>query len=75
MTTITYRAAHAAARPARPEGAAAGIIARIAGLWTRHALYRRTLAELDALSDRELADIGISRYDIPAIARDTARGA
>ncbi len=31
--------------------------------------YRRTFDELSRLSNRELADLGISRYDIPRIAR------
>ena len=31
--------------------------------------YRRTYNELNRLSNRELADLGISRYDIPRIAR------
>ena len=31
--------------------------------------YRRTVNELSALSNRELADLGISRGDIPFIAR------
>jgi len=30
--------------------------------------YRRTVAELSQLSDRELADIGLDRCDIPRIA-------
>jgi len=34
--------------------------------WRR---YRTTLNELNSLSTRELSDLGISRYDIPAIAR------
>ncbi|RPE71608.1 uncharacterized protein DUF1127 [Pacificibacter maritimus] len=33
----------------------------------------RYMQELTMLSDRELNDIGISRADIPAIARDAAR--
>ena len=33
--------------------------------------YRRTVRELSALSDRDLADIGIARSDIPAIAAGT----
>ncbi len=40
--------------------------------------YRKYLAiqeELQLLSDRELADIGISRFNIPDIARDAARTA
>jgi uncharacterized protein YjiS (DUF1127 family) len=37
--------------------------------------YHDTVDELYALSDRDLADIGISRSDIPAVARDAARTA
>ena len=32
-------------------------------------LYHRTVAELNALGDRELADLGIARGDIRRIAR------
>lgn len=31
--------------------------------------YRKTVAELSALSNRELSDLGISRADIPFVAR------
>ncbi len=31
--------------------------------------YRRTVRELNNLSNRELADLGINRYDIPFVAR------
>ena len=34
--------------------------------------YNRSLSELNRLGDRELADIGISRSDIPRVAWDTA---
>ena len=34
--------------------------------------YRETLRELSHLSDRELNDLGISRYEIKAIARQHA---
>jgi uncharacterized protein YjiS (DUF1127 family) len=37
-----------------------------------HRNYRRTLDELENLSDRELADIGIHRSLIPEIAREAA---
>ena len=36
--------------------------------------YLRTVAELNALTDRELADLGISRFSIPEIAREAAYG-
>jgi uncharacterized protein YjiS (DUF1127 family) len=35
-------------------------------------LYRRTVRELAQLSDRELADLGIARFDIPRVAREAA---
>ena len=31
--------------------------------------YRETVRELSGLTDRELEDIGVSRYDIDALAR------
>lgn len=34
--------------------------------WRR---YRQTVAELSRLSNRELTDLGISRADIPFVAR------
>jgi uncharacterized protein YjiS (DUF1127 family) len=37
-------------------------------------VYARTVAELNALSDRELADLGMSRLSIPEIAREAAYG-
>ena len=36
--------------------------------------YHRNLAELSQLSDRELADIGIDRADIPRIASGAYNG-
>lgn len=43
--------------------AAAGVKARWDGMRER----RRVFRELEAMSDRELADVGISRYDIPRV--------
>jgi uncharacterized protein YjiS (DUF1127 family) len=44
--------------------------------WRRsRSVYNRTFNELEALSGRELADIGITRYDIPFIAADAAKTA
>ena len=34
--------------------------------------YRETVRELSRLSDRDLADLGISRFDIDSVARDAA---
>jgi uncharacterized protein YjiS (DUF1127 family) len=44
---------------------------RIADPISRALQYRRTFAELASLDDRTLADLGISRGDIPAIASGT----
>lgn len=35
---------------------------------------RRTRDELAQLSDRELDDLGVSRYDIPRVAREAVYG-
>jgi uncharacterized protein YjiS (DUF1127 family) len=37
------------------------------------AIYRQTFEELSALSDRDLADLGIARASIPSVAREAAR--
>lgn len=38
--------------------------------WQR---YSRTVTELEALSNRDLADLGLSRSDIYRVAREAAR--
>jgi uncharacterized protein YjiS (DUF1127 family) len=56
--------------------AMANIIARTTKIWfkklelksARKAKVRRTMKELSQLTDKELNDIGINRYDIPRIA-------
>jgi uncharacterized protein YjiS (DUF1127 family) len=57
-------------------GALGGIRRAFQGLavWSaeRHA-YNEAVFELSALSDRDLADIGIARCDIPAVAREAAK--
>ena len=41
--------------------------------WSRYRNYRRTVSELSALDDRELADLGIGRSDISRLAREAVR--
>ena len=36
-------------------------------------LYRQTVRELSLLSDRDLSDVGIARYEIESIARQHSR--
>ncbi len=38
--------------------------------WKR---YNRTVSELNALTNRELSDLGIARSDIQRVAREAAR--
>ena len=45
----------------------------IAAARQRRAIFRRTWSELNALSDRDLADLGLARSDIGALARKAAR--
>ncbi|MBP1805213.1 DUF1127 domain-containing protein [Rubellimicrobium aerolatum] len=63
-----------------PTSAAPSLAQRLTDLraaWTEHRArrraYRETLAELEALSDRELADLDLHRSRIPEIAREAAR--
>lgn len=50
-----------------------GLYAQGAEWLEKRRAYYRTLSELNGLSDRELADIGISRADIPSVARAAGR--
>ena len=44
------------------------IVAKVLA-WRR---YRACVRELEQLSDRELADLGLQRYDIESVARGSA---
>lgn len=53
--------------------------AKLAQIWAdikaasaKRALYRETIRELNTLSNRELADLGIARCEIPRIAYETS---
>ncbi len=46
-----------------------GIVGRLVSWFSRERQYRATYNELSALTDRDLADIGVSRSDIVSIAR------
>ena len=43
------------------------LIRMVRAMWD----YRRNVSELSQLSDRELADIGLDRSDIPRVAAGT----
>lgn len=52
----------------------AGFMARLLKSFADHRAFRQTLTELDALSDRELADLGITRLSIREIAHESVYG-
>ncbi len=52
---------------------AGGLVRRLVEGWREHRRYQRTLAELGGLTDRELADIGLSRGEVDLVARRSAR--
>jgi uncharacterized protein YjiS (DUF1127 family) len=58
-------------------GIAGGLGRWLERLHSRHAahrLYRNTLSELEALNDRELGDLGLSRLVIRDVARESVYG-
>jgi uncharacterized protein YjiS (DUF1127 family) len=67
-TTMTTQATAAAWRSWLPS------IEGLSDRWRRYRLFRRTYAELDALTTRELDDLGISRSMITRLAYEAAYG-
>lgn len=47
-------------------------VAHVRETLARRRLYRQTVAELSQLSDRELADLRLTRSAIPSVAREAA---
>jgi uncharacterized protein YjiS (DUF1127 family) len=48
------------------------MLSHLVGLFRAWRRYETSLRELSRLGDRELADIGVSRSEIPRIAWETA---
>lgn len=72
-TTMAYANTHSH----RASGLFAGVFETLASLraaWDRSRVYVRTYNELNALSTRELADLGISRSMISRLAYEAAYG-
>jgi uncharacterized protein YjiS (DUF1127 family) len=51
-----------------------GIFARLRQCFADHRKYLATYDELNALSDRELTDLGLSRLDVRDVAREAVYG-
>jgi len=66
MTTATAGSPLAGA-----ERSAGTVVERLRASWRNYRAYRATIAELDTLTDRQLADTGLSR----AMLRQAAHGA
>ena len=54
------------------KGPPSGLIATLRARYDQNRTYRQTVAELSALSDRSLADLGLSRSMIRPLAREVA---
>jgi uncharacterized protein YjiS (DUF1127 family) len=53
--------------PNRSKSWLARAVADVRVRWDQMKERRRVIRELEAMSDRELTDLGISRYDIPRV--------
>lgn len=51
-----------------------GFVARSRKALADYRLYRKTLAELQTLTERELQDLGLSRFSIREVAYDSVYG-
>lgn len=49
-------------------------LAALRDTWNRYHVYERTYSELNALTNRELSDLGISRASIAHLAFEAAYG-
>lgn len=67
-------AAHASfAQPSRARRSP-GLISALKTAFAQRRLYSRTIEELQGLTDRELADLGLSRLSIAQVAHEAAYG-
>lgn len=71
MTTQILRGAQVAVTSDEP--GFASLLGRMATAWSDYWRYRRTVSELETLTERELADIGLDRSDIDGAARGLPR--
>lgn len=51
-----------------------GLFKAVAERFARYRVYRETMLELSSLEDRELADLGMSRATLRAVAYEAAYG-
>jgi uncharacterized protein YjiS (DUF1127 family) len=58
--------------PALPETEAMDLLQTMKLVWTQYRAFQRALTELKSYSERELAELGITRADIPRFAYEEA---
>ena len=68
MSTLDIFSRQTANRPSRVASLVGDVTARV----RRYRTYRETLTDLEALSDRELVDLGLSRSMLRSIAYKAA---
>lgn len=79
MTTMTNSMRGLASAAVRSDAADAnlgllgGVAMRLTGWFGEQRRYRQTMNELSALTDRELADIGVARHEIESVAQRCVR--
>lgn len=62
------------AMPVSKSAVAGGWLAALRNTFARRAMFTRTVRELSALSNRELADLGLDRSMIYTVAHEAAYG-
>ncbi|PIP96921.1 MAG: hypothetical protein COW75_09610 [Rhodobacterales bacterium CG18_big_fil_WC_8_21_14_2_50_71_9] len=72
MTTLVQTRARAVASLA---DSVVSFVRDLADASAKRAAYRDTVLQLRALGDRELDDLGVSRWDIETVARRSVYGA
>lgn len=66
--------AHVINFPSAVTGHGNGLFTAVSRAFADYRLFLRTLNELRSLNDRELRDLGISRYSIREVAYDSVYG-
>jgi len=71
---MAYTASHPVSLPRASARTGTGIFARLKDALQRRAIYNSTMRELNALTTRELSDLGLSRSMITRVALEAAYG-
>jgi uncharacterized protein YjiS (DUF1127 family) len=67
---MAYTTTQSAATPTFSQ--ASGLLSKLVARYKAYRLYRETFDGLNALSNRELADLGLNRSELRAVAQEAA---